>query len=83
MDSTDTTTSATATAPGTKSPMQSMTITGALIATTSGLEPVILNALGFTTAQEQAIVAATAALGTVIGGVMAIIGRMRATKKIA
>ncbi len=69
-------------APSTKTPIQSMTITGALVALVSGLAPVILGQLGFSSDQAAQVVNGIGALGTVIGAVMAIIGRMRATTKI-
>ena len=66
--------------------MASQTVHGGLVATLGGVMalvapmlPTLLPGLGFNADQAAHIVAAIGAVATVYGGVMAIIGRFRAT----
>lgn len=82
----DTASAAPASAPATfatsKPTMASLTVHGGLAAITGGVISFVsplLPLFGFTTDQDAKIVAALGAVATVYGGVMAIIGRFKAT----
>ncbi|MGB1215052.1 MAG: hypothetical protein ACPG4X_16920 [Pikeienuella sp.] len=65
---------------GTKSALKSMTLWGALIM----LLPQVAPLIGYTVTEDdaKALVSAVEAIVTAVGGVMVIVGRIRATKAI-
>jgi amino acid transporter len=70
----------TTTAADTKSPLQSTTIQGAIVAIFSAVAPTLAARLGV---QASDLIDVVSALGTIVGFAMTVIGRMKATKKIA
>ena len=66
----------------TKPALTSATVWGAIVAAVGALAPVILNTAGATAADQTTGVAAASQLVGGIGALVALFGRLRATKRL-
>jgi hypothetical protein len=66
----------------TKPALTSTTVWGAIVAAAGALAPVILNTAGVTAAEQATGVAAASQLVGGIGALVALFGRLRATKRL-
>ena len=66
----------------TKSALTSTTIWGAVAAGLGAVAPFILSAVGVTATEQSAVATATGQVVSGLGALVAVIGRLRATKRL-